>query len=480
MDTRHRLKFPEEIELEQKQAELARLRSEHAASQHTLDKVKQEIRLFEKVYDQVLGQRIAELEKLEKQLRDLDGGGKNRSERKNAPSTEEWHGRLHAGDSLEEEEPAADMAKNSIKALYREVAKAIHPDLAMDNEERVRRHELMAFANRAYADDDRRALLEILREWEQGPEKIQGGDTGAELVRVIRLIARERQEILAEHTRIKELKDSDICRFKLKVDDALANHIDLLAEMAATVDLDIVKARNRLADLVGEGAPPVQTSPLQQTRRICFPTDTSCGVLYIRNRNSANYSDWQKFCAAKGCREIPAAKAVRLDVKDHPAARLSYLQHLQPNDLQSLFLYEVDDSFLDNIGHLTGLEELYLSDSTVNDDDLKKLARLKNLQRLYLYHTDITDAGLLHLYELKGLKGLTCSGNNITNEGLARLQKAIPGVKTINFGWRQKKEAAGQDSKPAHGESLVTGLPANKRKPADYDKVDDQQDYLDR
>lgn len=449
MDTRHRLKFPEEIELEQKQAELARLRSEHAASQHTLDKVKQEIRLFEKVYDQVLGQRIVELEKLEKQLRDLDGGGKNPSERKIAPSTEEWHSRLHAGDSLEEEEPAADMAKNSIKALYREVAKAIHPDLAMDNEERVRRHELMAFANRAYADDDRRALLEILREWEQGPEKIQGGDTGAELVRVIRLIARERQEILAVHTRIRELKDSDICRFKLKVDDALANHIDLLAEMAATVDLDIVKARNRLADLVGDGAPPVQTSPLQQTRRICFPTDTSCGVLYIRNRNSANYSDWQKFCAAKGCREIPAAKAVRLDVKDHPAARLSYLQHLQPNDLQSLFLYEVDDSFLDNIGHLTGLEELYLSDSTVNDDDLKKLARLKNLQRLYLYHTDITDAGLLYLYELKGLKGLTCSGNNITNEGLARLQKAIPGIKTINFGWRHKKEAAGQDCKPA-------------------------------
>lgn len=449
MDTRHRLKFPEEIELEQKQAELARLRSEHAASQHILDKVKQEIRLFEKVYDQVLGQRIAELEKLEKQLRDLDGGGKNPSERKNAPSTEEWRSRLHAGDSPVEEEPAADMAKSSIKALYREVAKAIHPDLAMDNEERVRRHELMAFANRAYADDDRRALLEILREWEQGPEKIQGGDTGAELVRVIRLIARERQEILAVNTRIRELKDSDVCRFKLKVDDALANDIDLLAEMAATVDLDIVKARNRLADLAGDGAPPVQTSPLQQTRRICFPTGTSCGVLYIRNRNSANYSDWQKFCAAKGCREIPAAKAVRLDVKDHPAARLSYLQQLQPDDLQSLFLYEVDDSFLDNISHLAGLEELYLSDSTVNDDDLKKLAKLKNLQRIYLYHTDITDAGLLYLYELKGLKGLTCSGNNITNEGLARLQKAIPGIKTINFGWRHKKEASGQDSIPA-------------------------------
>ena len=437
MENRHRLKFPEEIELDLKLAELGRLRSEHATSRHDLEKLEQEIRLFEKVYAQVLGEPIAELERLEKELSGLKCGEENGAGQRCG----EWRPPHHAG-ALPGEEPAADDgAKTGLRALYREVAKAIHPDLAVDSEERTRRHELMACANRAYAEDDREALLGILREWERGADKIRGKDIGAELVRVIRLIAGEREEILAVNSRTAELTDSEIYRLKQKVDAALAKNIDLLAEMAAAVDLSIAKARNRLSVLAGTEAPQ---APSRQIRSICFPTDGSCGVIYIRNRHSANYSDWQKFCAARGCREIPADKAVRLDVKNHPAAGLGYLRKLQPDDLQSLFLYEVDDSFLDSICHLTGLEELYLSDATINDNDLKRIAALKNLRRIYLYHTDITDAGLFHLYGLKGLQGLTCSGNGITDAGLERLRKAVPGIKTINFGWRRKSDPAGQ------------------------------------
>jgi hypothetical protein len=39
--------------------------------------------------------------------------------------------------------------------------------------------------------------------------------------------------------------------------------------------------------------------------------------------------------------------------------KLSQLQKLKPYDLQSLFLYDVCDSDLNSILHLTGLEELY-------------------------------------------------------------------------------------------------------------------------
>jgi len=46
----------------------------------------------------------------------------------------------------------------NLKKLYREVAKRVHPDLATEESERQRRHELMAEANRAYAEGDEARL----------------------------------------------------------------------------------------------------------------------------------------------------------------------------------------------------------------------------------------------------------------------------------------------------------------------------------
>ena len=56
-------------------------------------------------------------------------------------------------------------------------------------------------------------------------------------------------------SRLDELRATDIYSFKLRVDDARADDIDLMAEMAATVDLDIAKTGKRLAALRGESDP---------------------------------------------------------------------------------------------------------------------------------------------------------------------------------------------------------------------------------
>jgi DnaJ-domain-containing protein 1 len=41
---------------------------------------------------------------------------------------------------------------DSLKKLYREVAKQVHPDLATDEADRARQRELMAAANQAYTE----------------------------------------------------------------------------------------------------------------------------------------------------------------------------------------------------------------------------------------------------------------------------------------------------------------------------------------
>jgi hypothetical protein len=470
MKTRFQQKFPEEVELELKRAELACLCQEHAAARAALQQVRDEICHFERMYEQTLGRRIAELERIETEISRLNGYADRPShsfETRSAKQAEESFSASSASAAREPRSWAPRSDVQGIKALYREVAKAIHPDLGSTGAAQGERHELMARANRAYAQQDRRALQEILRNWKRSPGAVDGSDVAAELVRVIRQIAMERQEIHAVKTTLAELKGSYVCRFKLKIEASLAQGSDLFADMVAAADLNIARALRRLAALQGEvprdaagipaggpasekyaagdftageyGAQKSGAEAGEEHREICFPADDFSGTLYLRSRSSLNFSQWRKVGPAKGCLAVEADQAVRLDVKADPAVKLTQMRKLKPNDLQSLFLYEVADGDLDSIFHLTGLEELYLSGPGLTDAALSGIASLTNLKRIYLYQTVITDRGLVHLQRLPGLKGLTSSGNGITDEGLAIFQKAIPGVKTVSFPWKYKR-----------------------------------------
>lgn len=435
------MKSPEEIELAKKRRELADLLEEQALVERELAAIKSEVRIFEHTYEQMLGGRIAELETLEWQISGLLGTGEGKEEHHKYYYTTEQESTAASftRTTLLDDDPDSTsiIEEKSLKALYREVAKLIHPDLANDDHERFSRQELMATANLAYQEGDRIRLQAILREWQLGPKTAKGLDIGAELIRLIRQIAYARQNIKDLIRRIDELRHSDIYRFRQRVDDGLQDGIDLLAEMAATVDLDIAKARKRLALLNGEQeAPEERQSPLLETRIIRFPSEKSCGTLYMRGITSVDYRDWQKLGSAKGPREIPLDKGLRLDLRGDGEGGFDFLEQLQPDDLQALFLYDVGDDALNRICNLTGLEELYLSNTFVSDEGLKKLDCLTGLKRLYLYHTDITDSGLPNLYPLTWLRWLTFSGTKVTEKGLGKLRTALPACKVVTFKWR--------------------------------------------
>jgi hypothetical protein len=438
---RNRLKTPEEIELAKKREELSRFQWHLAELERTFAELKAEIRLFEQSYEKTLGARISSLEDLEWQLKGLLDSDDILHDVDTAACEESLSHFHHRTDLLDEDDaPLSDEPRKSLKSLYREVAKAIHPDLASDGEERLRRQELMAIANQAYGDGDRVALEDILSDWELGPEQEPGTDVVFELVRIIRLIARVQQNIHAVIRQMEELKATDIYSFKLRVDEASLDGIDLMAEMAAKVDLDIRKIRRRLAAVRGEDdGQDQEKAPLPATRLLRFPVAHSCGMLYERSAGSVDYRDWQRLGHARGVREVQLDMAVRLDVKGRGGAGMEFLDDLLPDDLQALYLYDIEDSALEHLVHLSGLNELYLSNTTISDKGLRLLGTLHGLRRLSIYHTAISDAGLDSLTLLKGLKWLTCSGTNISTEGLARFRQQAPDCKAVNFEWRHGK-----------------------------------------
>ncbi|WP_233220775.1 hypothetical protein [Chlorogloea sp. CCALA 695] len=138
---------------------------------------------------------------------------------------------------------------DSLKKLYRQVAKLIHPDLATDDNERLRRQNLMIEANLAYENQDEERLKAILHGWETSPESIQGEGVVAKLIRTIRQIAQSQMRLKAIGEEIEALEQTDLYQLRNQVITAQEAGSDLLAEMALQVDEQITTAKEQLKEL---------------------------------------------------------------------------------------------------------------------------------------------------------------------------------------------------------------------------------------
>jgi DnaJ-domain-containing protein 1 len=213
---------PEEQELEKKRRELSTRETELAERELELTTLQAELHSFEREYLRVVGSRYTELDRIEAQIA-------------------EYMAYLESSRDFKPSE--------SLKKLYREVAKRIHPDLATDEEERQRRQNLMAEANQAYEDGDDERLRAILHGWESSPESVKGEGAAAELIRTIRKIAQSQERLKTIQEEIEDLEQTELYQLKTKVITAQQAGQDLLAEMAFQLDEQIVAAKQQLEEL---------------------------------------------------------------------------------------------------------------------------------------------------------------------------------------------------------------------------------------
>jgi hypothetical protein len=242
---------PEERELEKKKAELAALEVTLAQQELELTTLQATLRAFERRYLSVVGARYAELDELQAQLAEAQARrnpqnieAHARAEQARTQAHESAHTTAAASQGPQKFEPS-----DSLKKLWREACKRIHPDQVTDPKERERRNKVMAEVNRAYEDGDEARLQAILYEWADSPETIQGEGVAAELVRVIRKLAQIEERLRVIAVQLNQLKASDLYQLKNKVDAAAAEGRDLLAEMVVHVEAQLAEARKRLLDL---------------------------------------------------------------------------------------------------------------------------------------------------------------------------------------------------------------------------------------
>jgi hypothetical protein len=221
--------------LRARQGELETLLGERSAE---AVRTRSELDAFRIKYRQEVGLLHEELDRLELALAEAELGILTERLGDTAPDA--------AAPASERPEPEPRFTTDAVRKLFRDVAKAIHPDLARDEIARDRRHSLMIEANRAYALGDEEQLRAILQKWERSPEAVQGTDAEAMRLRLVRRIEQIEEQLAALDAALADVTETALWKLKVMVDQEAAQGKDLIRDMVRRLKRDITVATNRL------------------------------------------------------------------------------------------------------------------------------------------------------------------------------------------------------------------------------------------
>jgi hypothetical protein len=210
-----------------------------AARSAEVTRVETERAAFKIRYRHEVGLLHEELDELELKISEIEVGEIARRLESEGRDSE-------AGSGAPKADTGPRYTSDTVRKLFRDVAKVIHPDLARDDHARDRFHSLMIEANRAYALGDEERLRSILHAWERSPEAVQGSGDEATRLRLARRIAQLEEQLTRLDGELAELRDSPLWKLKVMVDDASSRGKDLVGDMVKRLKRDIVVARNRL------------------------------------------------------------------------------------------------------------------------------------------------------------------------------------------------------------------------------------------
>ena len=237
---------PDAIALTEKREQLAAVRTALAEREAELAQIRAQLKTFEGRYLRQVGILYAELDDLEARIAEREAGlfdsesARRRAEAARQQAKETHDAAFGASAEAEEFEPPP-----SLKTLFREVAKRIHPDFARDDAEAKYFTLLMARANQAYSRGDTETLQRLLDDHREINASVAGEGTAAELLRITRQIRHAERDIARLDVEQASLLTSEIAQLHVDAEAAALQHRDLLTELATGIREQIAEARRR-------------------------------------------------------------------------------------------------------------------------------------------------------------------------------------------------------------------------------------------
>ncbi|MAT45428.1 MAG: hypothetical protein CL609_24130 [Anaerolineaceae bacterium] len=214
-----------------------------------------ELSAFEKIYISELGHLIAELDLLDAKILELLSTlYPSRDNLRNKASKAHQKAKISGEEVKKEPENYKSDKKflpsESLKSLYREVAKRIHPDFSINDEDCELRTLMMIEANKAFENIDENKLKELLIDSETFNKTSMIEKLEIEIDRLKRKIIQIEHQIKILIEKQMVIKSSDLYSLKLKVANANDNGINLLKKMGEHLKNQIEDKKKIYRDLL--------------------------------------------------------------------------------------------------------------------------------------------------------------------------------------------------------------------------------------
>jgi hypothetical protein len=244
---------PEEIELNKKRAVLERLKDRLADREEEMADIRSELERFEAQYTMEVGRLYADFDEIEAQIAE--------EEAKLVPDDQEIKKKAEEMRRRAEESAARanDESLEGIsfrlkptaeaKKAYHDLAREIHPDLALDAAEKERRHALMAKLNEAYSAGNQSLLDRMADDFRTSPDQVKGDSVGDYLVRAIRQISQVKHRFIELRRELHKAENSELFALHQQAQAEQAEGRNMLKQMAERTKTHIKKSERRLVNL---------------------------------------------------------------------------------------------------------------------------------------------------------------------------------------------------------------------------------------
>ncbi len=238
---------PDAAAIAEKRERLAQVRVALADREADVAQTRAQLKAFEMRYLRQVGVLYAELDEIAARIseREVDLYDSDFARRR-AQAARERAQETHEAAFGADQEPEEFDPSPSLKTLFREVAKRIHPDFASDEAEQKHFTLLMTRANEAYSRGDAETLQRLLDDHlEINKPAAYEGDALA-LVRLVRQIQHAERDIAALDRELETMLQSEIGQLYTGAEAAAHEDRDLLAELEVSLRERIADAQYRL------------------------------------------------------------------------------------------------------------------------------------------------------------------------------------------------------------------------------------------